>query len=850
MLIRKSFAPMLHIILILSLFIPVNIYSNYYSAAIQSIDKTLIKVTEAEALTIAEKYYGKTRNKVESDLINEFNAAITSPPLFNGSSIDSNLCRTYSVKTAASISYTKAKNYYLALASAVFSYNPKSAVAASNLAVAISTYYDDLLLENRSNKKYEKDYTSDAFKIFCYAAALTSKGNEFNTGSINILNCLGNLLLDMKKFDDAFTVFSTAHSIDQGNYAAITGMYNCYIAKKQYDKAFKLISEHSQFAPVFTRTISKIGKQFPSEAPEAGGNEKSDAEAENDIELCDKVPVVSTADFIEEIDPGTAGKIRKDIKSIQDKMVIKAPDIDYLLAIKNYENMSREFGQSALFALADQMKELGLETVGYETEALVKNQMALLKQFGVDIDSNIDLDNIQKLINDAIKNPGKYENFNPKVKVSGIDGIMAKAKQYQKKVSSAVKEAKRGNNSDLFEQLAKTKPEFKIMTVNPYLFANPNDILIQRFNVIALNKKKTTYHSYLKRINSKAGEIITDVIVKYNSKVFPLMTEYNNKLQAINDSDMDSDKKAVKIHRLHTEYFPRFNNIGRPYWNQATEAAGVAYKKIEKYSSRLYKECMKHVMMISDFEIREKLEEDITGNLITDIKIAMNNSLTAYSCAPYFDAALCDCDLEEIRALKEKIEEERTKLANAQILKNMADKKNFDQGVLDENSEYYKEYIAKYEYEVNLIFLKDKVSPYKSKFEVGLDLSMFGFNFSTVSNHLRNTTTYDGGISFGGGVTDAGSIKSGFGFTAVKGSNGLFSPKDIDVRASVEGSVNLGVVSLIGGVEASALRGTREYAQAGLTSDKYLDDFKKKEKMEWVPGIGKEVWTGSYGPNN
>jgi hypothetical protein len=398
----------------------------------------------------------------------------------------------------------------------------------------------------------------------------------------------------------------------------------------------------------------------------------------------------------------------------------------------------------------------------------------------------------------------------------------------------------------VFEQLAKTRPEFKIVSVNPYRFSNPNDIILQRFNILSLTKKRLAYQSYMGLVNSKAAEGITELMTRYNSKVIPMTMEYQKRLNAIMDSDMDEDKKKIKIHALHTEYYPRFNRLGEPYWNQATEIAAKAYKKISKYAGPGYNECMKYVMLISDDEIRDRLEKDINGNLITSIKTALNLTLQAYTFAPYYDPNLCDCDLEEIKALKEKLEKEAHQLANEQIVKNMKDKKNFDQGVLDENSEYYKKFIKKYEYEVNLILVKTKVSPYKSKFEAGLDLSMFGVNFSSETNHIRNTTTYDGGISFGGEVAGAASLKSSFGFTAVKGSNGQFSPKDIDIRASVEGSVNVGVVSLTGGVEASAMRGTREYAQAGLTMDKYLDDFKKKEKLEWLPGVGKEIWSGSY----
>lgn len=817
---------------------------SFNSAYSQSIDKLVIPVTRSEALQIAQKYYDNTHLKIETGLKSEF-AGITIP-LFDGSMADSNLCKRYSVKVAGSISYTSAKNFYLALASAVFAYDSKNITAAANFATAISTYYDDLLLEKKGGKKEAQDFTSDAVKIYSYALALSAPDKNYNLKSINALNCFGNLLLDLKRIDDALIVFNTAHTIDPENYTTITGIYNSLMAKKQYDRAFKFISEHAKFAPIFTRVISKLTKQIPDEGADTGSGEATEEALEKEIESNLAIPVVTTADFIEEIDPSAAQSIRKDVKSIQDKMVIKAPNINYLLEIKNYENMSGALGQSAVQAFTDQMSQLGLSTLGYETQAHVTNNMAMLKQFGIEVESDIDMDNLQDLINDAIKNPSKYENYNPKVKVKGAEGVVAKAKKYQKDMTAAINKGRRGDSVPVFEQLAKTRPEFKIISVNPYLFSNPNDIILQRFNILSLTKKRLAYQSYMGLVISNAGKGITELMTRYNSKFIPMTMEYQKRLNAILNSDMDEDKKKIKIHALHTEYYPRFNRLGEPYWNQATEIAAKAYKKISKYAGPGYKECMKYVMLISDDEIRDRLEKDINGTLITDIKNALNLTLQAYTFAPYYDPNLCDCDIEEIKALKEKLEQEAHQLANEQIVKNMEDKKNFDQGVLDENSDYYKKFIKKYEYEVNLILVKTKVNPYQSKFEAGLDLSMFGINFSSVTNHLRNTTTYDGGISFGGEVAGATSLKSSFGFTAVKGSNGQFSPKDIDIRAGVEGSVNIGVVSLTGGVEASALRGTREYAQVGLTADKYLDDFKKKEKLEWLPSVGKEIWTGSY----
>jgi len=823
---------------------------NIASASNTGTDGIILQVSEKDALSIAEKYYKFAYPKIEADFIAEYKSIISIPPLFDGKVTDTVLCKANSARVAALISYTDAKYFYLALSQAVFSYDPQNVIAATNAATAIATFMDELILNKAISKTLENELINDALKLYSYAITKSAPGSKYGGKSIVPLNCMGNLLLDTKRFDEALALFKTAHFADSSDYTSVMGMYNCYMAQKRFKNALDLISDHTKYSPAFTRATLQLTKGLSQDEPENETDQTTESDLEEKIAVVNRINPATTADFIEALDRNTAERIRKDVKSIQDRMIVKAPSIDYILMIKNYQDMSRESGQSALIALADQIKELGISTAGYEAESMIKNQIDMLKQFGADADLGFDVENIQQIVNDAIKNPEKYENWNPDVKISGINSIAGKAEQYSKEMSSAISKAKAGDAMPVYEKLAQSSPEYKVMLINPYSYANPNDLLIQQQNVLALNKKKLAYQSYMRLINVNAGKAIAEIAQLYQAKLVPLSMEYQNKLMELHNREMDDDRRKVMIHKLHVDYAPKFNNLGRPYWNQATEMAAVAYKKIQKNFGPAYSECMKHVMLISDADVRKHLEEDITGNLITEIKTAMTNVLNAYGIAQYFDPELCDCDIEEIRKLKEKIEEEAHRLANEQIKKNIEDKKKFDQGILDENSEYYKEFIAKYEYEIDVGFLKSKVNPYKSVSGFGIDLSFIGINFNIATNHLRNTTTYDGGISISGGVMKEGpgpSLKSAIGFTAVKASDGTFSAKDVDLRASVEGSLNLGVVNLTGGIEASAVRGTREYANIGVTGDKYLDDFKEKDKrFNLLPGVGKEIWKGNY----
>lgn len=123
--------------------------------------------------------------------------------------------------------------------------------------------------------------------------------------------------------------------------------------------------------------------------------------------------------------------------------------------------------------------------------------------------------------------------------------------------------------------------------------------------------------------------------------------------------------------------------------------------------------------------------------------------------------------------------------------------------------------------------------------------------FKSETHHIQNTTTYDGGIKYGKKVKDTGVGLAGyFGFTAKVGSDGQFSPDDFDIRAGVEAGANLGFISIKTGIEASALRGTKEYAELAFTGDPLLDTLKKdqqiKDMIDGLPSISKTFWKGEY----
>jgi hypothetical protein len=804
------------------------------------------KVTVKDVCMLAEKYYKHAYPNLESDLQAEYHRLVPVSPVFDGKNSGSRSVLLRSADVALTISYTNAKNYYLALACAGFAANPQSLDAATNLATAVATYYDDLYFVGQKNSETEKEFYRDALRLYSYAIAIGAKTGQYGPKCLPALSSMGNLLLDMNRLEAAFTVFEVALEIDPTYSPARKGLYNYYMAKKQLKKALALLAEGAQFYPSVARAVAKISEDIKDDSDdEQGLDGDDDSESERRIAKLEEVPAVTTGNFIQYIDPAAAAKIKRDIDNLQTKMVYKAPDINFLTQYSSYEAAWSTDGRAAYLAVLKGLDQLNAQTVGQETETIVKKELDTLKQFGVGVDLGFDVDNLGEMINDAMKNPEKYENWEPSVRVSGTEGIAGQAKKYAAKMQQAITEVRNeGDSEAAYRELAKTRPEYQIMLINPYRYANPNDLLLQRYNIMALGNKRGSYYGYLQRKNTKTGETLNELMVQYKSKITPIITTYEAKKKEIEESNLDDDTKRVRLHQLHMDYYNKANKLGEPYWKQATETAVVSYKKIEKYAPRMYNDCLKHIMLVSDPAIRDRLEEELRTQTLLTVKTGINLVLQAYGFVVHYNPAVCDCDTAEIMALKKKIEEETRRKTNEQIKKNIQAKKNFEQGILDENSQYYKNFIEKYECNYNFVIFKGKLSPYKSYNEFNIGAFGTNFNLKSVTNHIRNTTTYDGGLSLGLSEGPVGA-RTYLQFSATQGGNGFTLT---DTTWGLETSAGIGPASATAAFEASALRGTRVCTQAAVTGDSYLDKLKLEVvgNTLWKPDINTQMWNYEY----
>lgn len=810
---------------------------------IKGLQKLLAPISKNEALLLAGKYYKQTYLKVESDVIEEFRKAVPKQPVFDGKNTDPKFAAANANDIALLINYTNAKNFYLAFASANFSYDPSRINIASDLAAAIATYYDELFYANMGSPSKEKEFYSDAVKLYSYALSLGIKDGKYSQDCLPAMSSLGNLFLDMNKFEEAHTAFKAALAIDNSFWPARQGLYNYYMAKKEFKKAFDLIAEDAEFYPSIAKAVRDISKNFDisDDTTDMEGGELSDEASEKKLEELNAIPAVTSGDFIKYIDPAASAKVANDIKNMQAQLKYTAPDISFLTQYSSYQTANSVKGRAAYEALAHGINVLHKNTIGktVEVETIKKNDM--LNQFGINIEIGGGIENLEELINDAIANPEKYENYDPEIKVTGIEGIESKAQEYVNTMSSAISKAENtGDSEDVFRELSKTRPEYKIMLINPYKYINTNDILLQRSNVLILGEKRIKYASYLTNKNTKTAGIINDIMMQYQAKTTPILLDFERRIKKIDDSNMSEAQKVVARHRVHVEFFSKLNRTGEPYWNQATQAACVAYKKIEKYSAQMYNDCMKHITMICDPKIREKLEEEIRTETVNSVIMGMTNVLNAYGFAPYKNIAECSCDPEYIRQMEKQIHEE----ANEQIKRNIQAKKNFDDGVLDENSKYYKNFIEKYEVNYNYIFFRGKISPYKSYDEFSLGAFGTGVFKKTVTNHIKNTTTSESGLSVGFKRGPVGAR----GYVNFRSSTDSKGTTVSDTTFGAETSAELGPASAQANFEYNTVRGTRMYTKSSVSGDPFLDKLKLEVAGNeiWKPDLKLPRWDDSY----
>jgi hypothetical protein len=800
----------------------------------QEMSKIIPSVKASDVLNLAKHYYSLSNPKIEEAAKSEYKRIVNWIPNFTGTKTDVDKAKEASVSVALAVSYTNAKNFYLSMASAVFALDPRDVIGAGNFASAVASYYDDLVLEGKKEKNMEKYYL-DAIKLYNCGLKTSVKDGKFSKDALSLLVSLGNIYLDTGKKDKAYTCFRMAMAIEKGYWPARKAMYNYYMSEKKFDEALRLIMEENEY-PVFVKAASKVSKikdEEDKKNPIPQG-EVADEVMEKYLDNLVIVDAISQADFLEEIDKEAHSKLKALIKEVQSRMKFTAPDISMVTQYSSLKSISSPDGQGTLSAF-----QKGIESYGYRAEYLGEKSYAdSLDDFGYETD--LGGYNTQQDFEAAIMgNPDFHLNIN--IDWTGdVDAqFEAFVAELEKNVAQYEQDPSKGE--DLFKTISKVQPEKAVFALNPFFYSNPLDIYIQKLNMADFEKKFLPYEQYLVKITHKNSKMVTDALRDGNERTGRLHDNIIRMEQEIEDEQ--------QLHNIvHMGLVPDYNRTNEVLWNQITQLALDNYtKKTKKYVEKMYSDCMKHVILISDEKIQKMLEERVIALALRSISTALMDIYNAYSFGDYSPPEDCGCDEKAMAAARAAREKAENAAANELIKKNIEAKKKFESGELDENSAYYKKVIKPYEVKVTSPFFQGIVGPYKS----GWKFNMAGLDFGKMQQHIRNSTTYDGGIEIklvGGEVGDFEGGLSLFGrFNATKAEGKSLSMSDVDLTGGAKAELTApGLISAAAGASVSSVRGTKVFGGFGFTGDNLLDEDIKTFLGNWKPDLTIIEWNGEY----
>ena len=778
----------------------------------ETLKNTIKATTKSEILEIAEEYYKMAYPLIEADIWPEYNRLITWEPDFgtkNPSSEEIELQKRNSINVALALSYTKAKNFYLAMAASVFSLCPDDSTSAGNFAASIAAYRDDLALAGGPAIANTSNLYKDAEKIYHYALIQAQNNSAYTSDALPLLVSLGNLYLDNGNHEEAYACFQSALEINSEYFAATEGLYNVYMAMKQYKMALDLIAKTTKYPAQLGSTVKTCNKKKEDEKkPGISDNAADEATLQKKMNSLNTIDSISSADFLDGIDELSKDKLNQLIRQVQEKMKYRAPDITLISQYATIQAISKPMGQSALTAFSEAVNQ-------YSGEAMM----------------------LQEKIYNEDASEGEY-----------------------KKIADAAQKYRRNRDLESLQQFFSAYsglyPEFSVFTINPYDYANPVDLIVQRRNIELFNSKYTTYSGYMGIVNGKVTKELSEIINLCNIKVDERWDQMNKKFANYEPpEDMEYEEKMDKWHRdtcaIGRNYYSKVNDIKENAWAQATQLTVMAYQqKIKPYAEQMYNDCMKHVILISDEKIQQRVEDKLKAAVLSGLAQSFEQIYLSYSFVAYEEWS-CSCSSSVDEAKKEKREKEQAMAEREQIKKNMEAKKRFETGEIDENSEYYKKIIKPYEVRINTPFVEGVVGPYKSGYKLKIDLpnAPCVLEFEKMKHHIRNTTTYNGGIEIGDSG-EAGNAEIGakayLKFSATKGADGSFSADDVDIIGGGSATLSTSFASGTVGMEASAVRGTRSYADFAVTADGGLNEEYRAAMGSWSPNLTKELWSGEY----
>lgn len=735
----------------------------YYHAEVPLEETPLQKF---EILSIAEKYYQKTLAAVENK--QEFQRVINFQPDFSGKTVDPEKARMLSHDAAQLITFTNAKNMYVAFAAAVFTLNPDNAASANNLAAAISTYNDELI---SSGMATDETY-GDALRVFHYALQQSKKDGSLTVDSPGILVSMGNLYLDTNRFQQAKAAFQIAHQYDTDYFSARLGLINYYLAKSDMKNA-KLLLE-GLYYPEIAQGVAKT--QWDSEAlkqPLPGEN-ASEGELEDAMQKNFSIPLISAYDFYANLDPKVSYDAKLFLNGLKSRMQLQAPEIT---TITQYTGLQR------------------------------------------------------------ISSPGG---------LSAITSYLAGLSVLKSKVAQAEAKA------------APLQPELKIFQYNPYEYANYVDIMVQNYNVSSLQRKMNILPIYANKVNSRISAKLDEQAEELKGQLEVIDKAEKNELEqleyTLSELNVTGEAKTRRLHMVHEKYRTQRNGVKSVVYDEITAAADEAYlKKIKPYTEKVYQDCTGHIMLISDQDVRESLENRLNAQVLRAIYDALDNVFESRKITKWEDPfEKCGCPLPGREEEERRIAAEQDLASKERAQNDEAVRKLFGFDELLDHSPTYVKAVGEYGTEITTIPFNGKISANRSYFSVNFGLNQESniatIQFENMAGYFRNAISADSGFTITAKEYSSnlvGKLAVFVGANLVNAKDGSFSIQDISIYSKAAVSAQSKLLSAVYRADTFAVRGSRFHALAVVTGNAMWDEYKQSVMKKW-PDLQLKNWDGRY----
>lgn len=826
-------------------------------------------------LGMASEMNKLARGKFNPEELYDYSLFVNWGPRFDGSNANKIRASELSVPVAFSTNNSPRPYFNIALATAVFTLDPESSTGACNMASAIVSA-GEMLAEKDPSPEVLAPYRRDAESGYLYAIWQSMKDEEWNEATLTPAINLGNLCIDLGKLEEARSLFMVARRIKPESWDAALGLAAYFFALNSRDKALAILEDENldrpegTIIPVKAKKSLEKSEEFsdlPVDAPES--------KFEQGIEIIAAEPVLTSADFVTQLDQSERNKMRYFIEHLPVQGSYKAPSIKKLTQYSTLKVMS---GPQGVSALNDFIEMLSVFTLG-SFASTTNQQLDWLAGMGLKIDPGVDMD-------DVAKNPGKYmdKDMNPDVKVSGKEEFIARMKEMGNEANKAKLDLATGNTASTIAIASKIDAYHTILLMNPDDYADPMNIIMQKMNYTVYQRKNHLYYGYLFSLNKKRYEQVTEIITQCNRKMEDLVKVRDAEMEEFNKQKEEAEKQArengatfpeaewaMREHQIHIKFFNAANNIEETGFGSATNIVVTTYMNNFKPTlEAYYYDVIRHIALISDPEVRQKKDADLRNSMNQALGWYLNTVLMAHASFVYHEEWDCGCDLEQLIAAREAEQEAMEAEENARIERNKAAKAVFDSGEIPESSPLFKK-LDSYVDEYQLGLVKVRSSCARTTVEVNTDwLSKAlnlpaSFSYKSTTSEFTGASTQTAGIKVGvNGEAGAAKVNANLNLSVSVSSDGNGVVKNYSVTGGAEVGVKVGNYgasgsvsgtvsgnqggvtdySLSGGVNGSAQYGqTTVSGGASMTSsNKGFDtDFSAKMTQDFKNGVGTDA---------